>query len=68
MEPSIHGNINTEILRNIYLYKISIIEFRIESGSKRISRSLLPGKRANGEHYYSLWIEDSPQLTAKSFN
>jgi len=39
-----------------------------ESGSERIPRSLLRGKRANGEHYYSLWIEDSPQFTAESFN
>jgi hypothetical protein len=31
-----------------------------ESGSERIPRSLLRGKRANGEHYYSLWIEASP--------
>jgi hypothetical protein len=45
-----------EILRNI------------ESGSERIPRSLLRSKRANGEHYYSLWIEDSPQFTAESFN
>jgi len=29
---------------------------------------LLRGKRANGEHSYSLWIEDSPQFTAESFN
>jgi len=40
----------------------------LESGSERIPRSLLRGKRANGEHYYSLWIEDSPQFTAESFN
>jgi hypothetical protein len=39
-----------------------------ESGSERIPRSLLLGKRANGEHYFSLWIEDSPQSTAESFN
>jgi hypothetical protein len=29
---------------------------------------LLRGKQANGEHYYSLWIEDSPHFTAESFN
>ena len=23
---------------------------------------------SDGEHYYSLWIEDSPQFTAESFN
>ncbi len=39
----------------------------IESGSERIPRGLPRGKRANGEHYYSLWIEDSPQLAAESF-
>jgi hypothetical protein len=39
-----------------------------ESGSERIPRSLLRGKRANGEHHYSLRIEDSPQFTAESFN
>jgi hypothetical protein len=39
-----------------------------ESGRERILRSLLRGKRANGEHYYSLWIEDSQQFTADSFN
>jgi hypothetical protein len=39
-----------------------------ESGSKGIPRNLLWGKRANGEHYYSLWIEDSPEFTAVSFN
>jgi hypothetical protein len=39
-----------------------------ESGSERIPRSLLRGKRANGEHNHSLWIEDSPQFTAESFN
>ncbi len=33
-----------------------------ESGSERIPRGLPRGKRANGEHYYSLWIEDSPQV------
>ena len=38
-----------------------------ESGSERIPRSLLRGKRANGEHYYSLGIEDSPQFTAVRF-
>jgi len=41
---------------------------KIESGSERIPRSVLRGKRANGEHNYSLWIEDSPQFTAESFN
>jgi len=40
----------------------------IESGSERKHLRLLRGKRANGEHYYSLWIEDSPQFTAESFN
>jgi hypothetical protein len=39
-----------------------------ESGRERIPRSLLRGKRANGEHNYSLWIEDSPQFTAESFS
>jgi hypothetical protein len=39
-----------------------------ESGSERIPLSLLRGKRANGEHYSSLRIGDSPQFTAKSFN
>jgi hypothetical protein len=37
-----------------------------ESGSERIPRSVLRGKRANGEHNYSLWIEDSPQFTAEN--
>jgi hypothetical protein len=41
---------------------------QIESGSERIPRGLLRGKRANGEHYYSLWIGDAPQVTAESFN
>jgi hypothetical protein len=41
---------------------------QIESGSERIPRGLLRGKRANGEHYYSLWIGDFPQFTAESFN
>ena len=39
-----------------------------ESGSERIPRSWLRGKRANGEHHYSLWIEDSPQCNAEIFN
>jgi len=40
-----------------------------ESGSKRIPRSLLlRGKRANGEHFYSLRIGASPQFTAEGFN
>jgi len=39
-----------------------------ESSSERKHLRLLRGKRANGEHYYSLWIEDSPQFTAESFN
>ena len=48
--------------------KNSMAVLYLESGSERIPRSLLRGKRANGEHYYSLWIEDSPQFTAESFN
>ena len=40
----------------------------LEFGSERIPRSLLRGKRANDERYYSLRIEDSPQLAAESFN
>jgi hypothetical protein len=40
----------------------------IESGSERKHLRLLRGKQADGEHYYSLWIEDSPQFTAESFN
>jgi hypothetical protein len=32
----------------------------LESGSERIPRSVLRGKRASGEYYYSLGIEDSP--------
>ena len=43
-------------------------ENMIESGCERKHLRLLRGKRANGEHYYSLWIEDSPQFTAESFN
>jgi hypothetical protein len=39
-----------------------------EFGSERILRSLLRRKRANDERYCSLRIEDSPQLTADSFN
>ena len=39
-----------------------------ESGSERKHLRLLRGKRANGKHHYSLWIEDSPQFTAESFN
>jgi hypothetical protein len=39
-----------------------------ESARERIPRSLLWGKQANGEHNHSLWIEDSPQFTAESFN
>jgi len=31
------------------------------------SRGLLLGKRANGEHHYSLRIVDSLQVTAESF-
>ncbi len=38
----------------------------IESGSERKHLRLLRGKRANGEQYYSLWIEDSPQFTAEN--
>jgi hypothetical protein len=38
-----------------------------ESGSGRIPCSLLRGKLANREHYYSLRIEDSPQFTVESF-
>jgi len=40
----------------------------LESARERIPRSVLRGKRANGEHNYSLWIEDSPQFTSESFN
>jgi len=32
----------------------------LESGSERIPRIVLRGKRASGERYYSLGIEDSP--------
>jgi len=38
-----------------------------ESGSERIPCGLLRGNRANGEHYYSIWIEDSPLVAAESF-
>jgi len=38
----------------------------LESGSERIPRGLPRGKRANGEHHYSLRIGDSPQLAAES--
>ncbi len=31
-------------------------------------RSIESGKRANGEHYHSLWIEDSPRFLAEYFN
>ena len=48
---------------------IPVIAMRhIEFGSERISRSLLRGKLANTELYYSLRIEDSPRLAAESFN
>jgi hypothetical protein len=39
-----------------------------ESGSERNHLRLLPGKQAKVEHYRSLWIEDSPQFAAESFN
>ena len=38
----------------------------LESGSERKHLRLLWGKRVNGEHYYSLWIEDSPQLLRRA--
>ena len=40
----------------------------LESGSERKHLRLLWGKRVKGEHYYSLWIENSPQFTAENFN
>jgi hypothetical protein len=43
-------------------------DIRIESGSERIPRGLIRVKRANGDHYYSLRIEDYPLFTAQSFN
>ena len=45
-----------------------ILRTKFEFGSERIPRSLLRGKRANAERYYSLRIEESPQLAAESFN
>jgi hypothetical protein len=54
MIPDAYGSVGTAVAH--------------ESGSERIPRSLLRGKGANGEHYYSLRIGDSPQLTAESFN
>ena len=40
----------------------------LEFGSECIPRSLLLGKRANTEWYYSLRIEDSPRFAAENFN
>jgi len=37
-----------------------------EFGSERVPRGLLRGKRANAKRYFSLRIEDSPQLAAEN--
>jgi hypothetical protein len=39
-----------------------------EFGSELIPRSLLRGKRANAERFFSLRIEDSPRLAEESLN
>ena len=38
----------------------------LEFGSERIPRSLLQGKLANTEWYYSLRIKDSPRFAAEN--
>ena len=39
-----------------------------ESGSEHKHLRLLRGERANGEQYYSLWIEDYPHFNVENFN
>ena len=49
----------------ICLHKSCVIG-ALNQGSKRMPRGMPRGKRANGEHSYSLRIGDSPQLAAEN--
>jgi hypothetical protein len=66
-KKNIYDNLATVVCFLVYEGSAHMI-FRHESARERIPRGLPRGKRANGEHNYSLWIEDSPQFTAESFN